>query len=323
MSIDLGQIKKVRVRDLWGHEEHEFTPWLASDENIGKLAEAIGMELQVDGVEVPVGPLSADILAKDSFDNFVIIENQFEKTNHDHLGKILTYAATLDARTVVWIAERFTDEHRKVIEWLNEHTTDEIGLYAVEIELWRIDNSKPALRFNVLSQPTEISRQATAVKAAGPLSETRKLQLEFWTQFREKLLEKKIVPSAQTPRAQYWFVVSLGRANIHLSNIANAAEGRIGVRVYLGNKVADAALLQLAAERAAIESEIGAQLQWNPNPENLDKTIMLSREADLADHSKWPEYISWMVDKVDKFKRAFGPRVKKLNLSSVNEPIRE
>jgi hypothetical protein len=89
------------------------------------------LELQVEGVEVPVGPFSADILAKDTSENFVIIENQFGKTDHDHLGKVLTYAATLDASAVIWIAERFTDEHRKAIEWLNDHTSEGLGLYAV------------------------------------------------------------------------------------------------------------------------------------------------------------------------------------------------
>ena len=296
-------------------EQHEFTPWLANEENIGKLADAIGLELQVEGIEIPVGPFAADILAKDSSGRFVVIENQFGKTDHDHLGKILTYAATLGATSIVWIAERFTDEHHKAIEWLNEHSSDDLGLYAVEIELWKIDQSKPALRFNVLSEPTEITRQATAIKSAGPISDAQKLQLEFWTQFRNKLLERKVVSSAQAPRPQYWFDVALGRSYIHLSNTANTTDGRIGVRVYISNKIADAALPQLMAEREAVEAEIGEQLQWNPNPNSSDKIIVLSRDADLDDRTKWPEYISWLVERVDKFKKAFGPRVKKLNLS--------
>jgi Domain of unknown function (DUF4268) len=281
---------------------------------------SLSAELQVVGVEVPGGPFSADLLAKDTSGNFIIIENQFGKTDHGHLGKILTYAATLGAMAVVWIAESFTDEHRKAIEWLNEHTSDEIALYAVEIELWQIDQSKPGLRFNVLSQPTEISRQATAVKSAGIISEARKLQLEFWIMFRDKLLERRIVASAQTPRPQYWFDVPLGRAGIHLSNIVNTSDGRIGVRVYVSNKIADAAFPKLLADRAAIETEIGENLQWNPSPNNLDKIILLSRDVDLSDRSKWPEYVSWLADKVDKFKNAFGPRVKLLNLSPLEEP---
>ena len=315
MPVDLGQMKKVRIRDIWKHEEHEFTPWLASEENFKRLADALGLELQVEGVEVPVGPFSADILAKDTSENFVIIENQFGKTDHDHLGKVLTYAATLDASAVVWIAERFTDEHRKAIEWLNDHTSEGLSLYAVELILWQIDNSKPALQFNVLSQPSEIVKQAIAVKSGGPMTETRKLQLEFWTMFRETLLNRKIVSSAQTPRPQYWFDVALGRSNIHLSNIANTFDHRIGVRVYIGNKIADMALPQLEAERSAIEKEIGEPLQWNPNPDNKDKIILLDRKADLDDRSKWPEYVSWLAEQVSKFKKAFEPRVKKLVLT--------
>ena len=315
MPVDLGQMKKVRIRDIWKHEEHEFTPWLANEENFPQLANALGLELQVEGVEVPVGPFSADILAKDTSENFVIIENQFGKTDHDHLGKVLTYAATLDASAVIWIAERFTDEHRKAIEWLNDHTSEGLGLYAVELILWQIDNSKPALQFNVLSQPSELVKQAIAVKSGGPLTETRKLQLEFWTMFREALLDRKIVSSAQTPRPQYWFDVALGRSNIHLSSIANTYDNRIGVRVYIGNKIADMALPQLEAERLAIESEIGQPLQWNPNPDNKDKIILLDRKVDLDDRSKWPEYVSWLAEQVSKFKKAFEPRIKKLVLT--------
>jgi hypothetical protein len=309
MAVDLGQMKKVRMQELWKHEEQEFTPWLAAEENIKRLADALGLELQVEGIEVPVGPLSADVLAKDVSGSFVLIENQFGKTNHDHLGKLLTYAATLNANAIVWLAERFTDEHRKAIEWLNEHTSEDLSLYAVEVEIWQIDNSKPALRFNVLSQPTEITRQATAAKS-GPITETRQLQLDFWKLFRQRLLDQKILSSTQSPRPQYWFNISLGRANIHLSAIANASDGRIGVRVYLQNKVADIALPQLEAQRAAIEAEIGEPLKGNPYPDKLDKIIVLDREADLNDRNQWDEYIDWLVARVDKFRKVFGPRVR-------------
>jgi hypothetical protein len=323
MAIDLGEMKRMKASELWRHEEREFTPWLATEDNFGRLADALGLELQIEGIEVPVGPFSADILAKDPSDNFIVIENQFGKTDHDHLGKILTYAATLGATAVVWIAEGFTDEHRKAIEWLNEHTTEDLALYAVEIEVWQIDTSKPALRFNVLSQPTEITRKATVIKSAGPITDTKKLQLEFWTNFRDRLLQLKVASSAQTPRPQYWFNVSLGRSNIHLSCIANTSDGRIGVRVYIRGKIADVALPQLEEQRAAIEAEIGERVEWNPYPDKLDKIIVLDRAANLHDRSRWDEYISWLVERVDKFKKAFGPRVKSLDLAQVEPPEEE
>src|SRR5262249_39668297 len=162
-------------------------------------------------------------------------------------------------------------------------------LYAVELVLWQIDQSKPAVQFNVLSQPSEIVREGERVKSAGPTTEAKGLQGEFWTEFRKALLERKIVSSAQAPRPQYWFNVSLGRRNIGWSNIANTTVGRIGVRVYISNKVADLALPQLEAVRTTIEREIGEPLQWNPNPDNRDKTIVLDRPADLYDRDKWPE----------------------------------
>ena len=216
---------------------------------------------------------------------------------------------------MVWIAERFTDEHRKVVEWLNEHTSEDLALYAVEIELWQIDTSKPALRFNVLSKPTEIARVATAIKSGGPITDTKKLQLEFWTKFHDQLLKQKVLASAQTPQARYWFNVSLGRSNIHLSCIANTTEGKIGVRVYIRNNIADQALPQLEAQRREIETEVGEPLQWNPNPDKQDKIIVLDRPADLDDRGQWDEYISWLVARVDKFKKAFGPRIKALKLT--------
>jgi hypothetical protein len=183
--------------------------------------------------------------------------------------------------------------------------------------LLQIDQSRPAPRFNVLSQPTEISKQATAVKSAGPLTDAKKLQLDFWTAFRSELLKRKIVPNAEAPRPQYWFHVPLGRTNFTLSNVANTADGKIAVRVLIRSEIASIALPQLEAERPAIESEIGEKLEWNPNPDAMDKTIRLQRAADLNDRDKWPEYVSWLVDKVEKFKNAFGPRVKKLNLDQV------
>jgi hypothetical protein len=315
----LGELKTKNLKSVWGHEERDFTPWLALESNLARLSEAIGLDLQLERTEVPVGPYSADILAKDASGAYVVIENQFGKTDHDHLGKLITYGATLGASMVIWIAETFTDEHRKALDWLNEHTTEELGLYAVQLEVLQIDESKPALRFNVVSQPSELARDASIARTAGPLSDNQQLQLEFWRQFRDRLLEKKVVTSAQTPRPQYWFDVPLGRSRVVLSNICDTS-GRIGVRVYINNKIAASALPQLEAEKSAIESEIGATLQWNPNPGKRDKIISLDRQVDLQKRSDWPEYTDWLVDTVAKFRKAFMPRVKALKLGET-DPI--
>jgi uncharacterized protein DUF4268 len=313
-SNTLGSFSAVDVRLKWPDEAADFTPWLAQDENIALLGRAIGLELEVEKVEAAVGPYSADILAKDSgTGKYVIIENQLGKTNHDHLGKAITYGAVLDASAVVWIAKDFTEEHQRALDWLNDYTSDELSFYGVALELWRIDDSKPAVRFNVTSRPAGIKR-GTAAGETGELSDTKRLQLEFWTAFRDRLLADNVIPSAQSPRPQYWFDVAVGRANLFLSNVANTYENRIGVRLYVGNKVADAALPQLEAQKDGIEQELGVELLWNPNPENRDKTIAIYHEADLKDRARWNEYLDWMVDMVVRFRKVFIPRIKKLKL---------
>ena len=156
MAEELGRLIKVPLRDFWEGEASDFTPWLADEENISLLGETIVVELEVEAQERNVGPFRADILCKDTVtDSWVLIENQLERTNHTHLGQLLTYAAGLDAVTVVWIAERFTDEHRAALDWLNEITAEGFSFFGLEIELWRIGDSPMAPKFNVVSHPND------------------------------------------------------------------------------------------------------------------------------------------------------------------------
>lgn len=313
----LGQIKKLKVRKIWATEEADFTPWLANEENIALLGQSLGLELEVEQVEATVGPYSADILAKDTGNGqYVVIENQLGKTDHDHLGKAITYGSVLDASAVVWIASKFTEEHQKALDWLNEYTSDDLSFYGVLLEIWQIDKSRPAVRFNVISRPAIIKRGDATGKSAETLSETKKVQLEFWQAFREKLLKSKVITTAQTPRPQYWFDVALGRSYFVLSNIANTYENRIGVRVYIGNKVADKALPLLEVQKEEIEEELETKLEWNPNPENRDKTIAIYRDANLQNRDEWAESIEWMVNMVQRFRKTFMPRIKKLDLNN-------
>ena len=154
---ELGELIKVPLREFWEGEASDFTPWLADEENIGLLGDTIGVELEVEAQERNVGPFRADILCKDiSTDNWVLIENQLEPTDHTHLGQLLTYAAGLNAVTVVWIAESFTNEHRAALDWLNKITAEGFSFFGLEIELWRIGDSPIAPKFNVVSHPQQL-----------------------------------------------------------------------------------------------------------------------------------------------------------------------
>lgn len=315
METPLGILTKTNPRSLWPGEATDFTPWMA--EHLADLAQALGLELELENTEVAVGPYSADILARDTgTGKFVVIENQLTKTDHDHLGKSLTYAAILDASAIIWIAPEFTDEHRKTLDWLNDHALADIALFGVVLEIWQIDDSRPAVRFDIVSSPAEIVRQTLTATRSEELTEARRLQLQFWTEFRSRLLATGKVPSVQSARPQYWYDVSLGRSGIVLSHTLNTTDKRIGVRVYISNKVAGAALPQLLAMREEVEREIGASLQWDPYPDKMDRIIALQREADVTDRGKWDEYLTWMVDTTLRFRTAFGKRVKALDLTT-------
>src|SRR3954454_2225369 len=185
MNKSLGRLEKVELRNIWLSEASDFTPWLARAENIVILSETLGIDLELEAQERAVGPFRADILCKDiGTDRWVLIENRLEKTDHTHLGQLLTYASGLEAVTIVWIAARFTEEHRSTLDWLNKITDDSFRFFGLEVELWRIGDSPAAPKFNIVSKPNDWSHSvAQAVKAIdeGELSETRVLQRNYWT----------------------------------------------------------------------------------------------------------------------------------------------
>ncbi|MEI8202487.1 MAG: DUF4268 domain-containing protein [Bacteroidota bacterium] len=303
--MELGILKTVAARLKWTNEARDFTPWLAK--NIGELNKALGIELEVENIEVAAGPYSADILAKDTgTDEYVVIENQIEKTNHDHLGKAITYASVLDASTVIWVATNFTEEHKKAMDWLNDHTLDEISFYGVQVELWQIDDSRAAVRFNVISRPNQAVRQAAMTKGTEDLSDKRKFQYDFWIKFRDKLAKSKKIPSLQTPRPQYWFDVTLGKSGIHISNTCNTDDNTVGARIYITNKVADKFLPYLENRKEEIENLIGQKIIWNPNPDNRDKVIVLYHSTDFSDIKKVDQALEWLVDMTVKFRETFS-----------------
>ena len=206
--LTLGRLEKVELREIWTSEAVDFTPWLARPENLEVLASALGLELEVEAQEKEVGPFRADILCKDlDGDSWVLIENQLERTDHTHLGQLLTYAAGLQAVTIIWVAARFSEEHRASLDWLNEITDERFRFFGLEVELWKIGSSPAAPKFNVVSKPNDWTRSVS--KAARrisdePVSETKALQLKYWTALKEYLTECGSKLRSQKPHPQHW-----------------------------------------------------------------------------------------------------------------------
>jgi hypothetical protein len=190
-TAPLGRLERVDVRNIWSTEAGHFTPWLARDENSELLGDTIGMELEVEAQEKAVGPFRADILCKNSAnDDWVLIENQLELTDHKHLGQLLTYAAGLDAVTIVWVAPNFTDEHRAALDWLNTITDERFNFFGLEVELWRIGTSQIAPKFNVVSKPNGWAKSIkTGAKdlQEGKLTETKQLHWNIGRPFERWL----------------------------------------------------------------------------------------------------------------------------------------
>lgn len=310
----LGKLERIPLRKAWAHEAGEFTPWLSQADNLTLLAEALGLdELELVGTEHPVGDFKVDILCSDNGGK-VIIENQLEKTNHTHLGQILTYAAGVGARKVIWVAESFRTEHVAALEFLNQHTTDELDFFAVEIELWRIGDSPMAPSFNVVVKPNDWAKTGQQnAKAATATTPTKQRQLKFWTGWAAWLQGKESTLRTQKPQPQHWTNIALGRAGIHLSATVNSRERRIGVEVYIDHENSKAMFAQLLAQRGAIEAELKASLEWLELPDGHACRILHGRpESPLEDEAQWPAYFTWLEEAVLRMTHAFKPRVKAL-----------
>lgn len=319
----LGTLKRIEnLKEVWEHEATSFTPWLALEENIGLIADAVGLEeLIVEAQEKSVGPFRADILCKDQLhDRYVLIENQLDRTDHTHLGQILTYAAGLGACTIVWIAKTFTEEHRAALDWLNEITDERFHFFGLEIELWRIGSSSIAPKFNVISKPNDWTRTVqTAAKEleAANLTPRDLLLREFWTQLRTELELHKCRVRTQSPLPQSWTNAALGRAGIYLVAVATVQKKTMRVQVLLSGPNRQAFFHQLHGMRSDIEAEIGMPLQWNENPEKQESHIRLTRDGvDLTVRESWPELLTWMRDKLERFHTAFSRRARDLDASS-------
>ena len=233
-NYNLGKLKKVDLRDVWPHEALDFTKWLAVDENLKLLTDAVGIELELLETESSVGAFNVDIYAQEvGTERKVIIENQLEDTNHDHLGKVITYAAGKGAEAVIWVVKRARDEHRQAIEWLNQHIDSGLGFFLVEIELWQIGDSNPAPSFNVVEQPNEWTR---TLKMSEGMSETDLVKLSYWTKYREiaeEDMEFAAVFKPRRPTKNHWSILSCGTSSYHIALLIDTQHGEIGVEFYV------------------------------------------------------------------------------------------
>ena len=305
----LGKLEKVKdLRSVWKHEANDFTNWLSKEENLNTLSEEIGINIELISTEAKTGSFSTDILAVEAnTDNKIIIENQLEATNHDHLGKIITYASGHDAKTIIWIVKEAREEHRQAIDWLNEHTDEEINIFLCKIELWKIGNSEIAPKFQIVSSPNNWSK---TVKRSldNEMSATAMLQYDYWTKVKDEIDKNYPMFNSRKPRGQHWYDIAIGSslANISLHVIARTNEIKVVLWISDSKELFD----YLYNTKDEIESQLGYELEWISSENNKSSNIVIVKNTDVHDESRWDENIKWHLTKASEFYDAFSDRVK-------------
>lgn len=309
MDKKLGRIEQVDLRSIWTSESRDFTPWLAQEENLAELGATLGIDLELEAQEKEVGPFSADLLCKNTADeSWVVIENQIEKTDHKHLGQLLTYAAGLKAVTIVWIAAEFNEEHRAALDWLNQMTVESVRFFGLEIELWRIGDSPAAPRFNVISQPNDWQNNVRDVAIASERSRPSEiLRMKYWTAFRSFLQENKSKLRPQKPGTNHWYNFGIGTSLAHLSALLIAKDDNIGIELCINSDNAKFIYAELFKQKSEIEEKIGAELEWKELPDKKTSRILLYKSVQTDNENTWPEQFAWLQRTLEKFDQTFRP----------------
>ena len=311
--LNFSELKRIPLREKWNHEASDFTPWLES--NIQILGDALGMDLEVVDREASVGDFSLDLLAKDlGSSRTVIIENQLTQTDHDHLGKLLTYAAGFDASIVVWVSEEVRDEHRQTLEWLNQRTDTETQFFGVVLEVLQIDDSKPALDFKLVVSPNEWQKSKRQKTSTNLSSKGGKYQSYFQVLIDE-LREKHKFTGAKVGLAQNWYNFSSGLGGVRYGAWF-AQGGKVLAYVTIRQKTDENRIKifnMLEKRKIEIESNFGSSLEWIRDAEKSGSRIATSCEGDIElSDGELEELRKWHIANLLKLKEVFQPEIEQV-----------
>ena len=308
--IELSNLDAVDLRDVWPNEAHDFTPWLA--DNIDQLGAVLGMDLELRDTEAEVGAFSLDVLAHDLGSNRpVVIENQLEPTDHDHLGKLLTYAARYEAHTIVWLVRDFRPEHRAALDWLNQRTGEDTAFFGVVVEAWKIDDSRPAPRFTPVVVPNDWQKQG---QEAG-LSPKQLRYLEFFQVLINTLHKEHQFTAARKARPQNWYGFKTGFSGVsYTASFKITQTTRVAIEISTGKEERNKDLFDRLYERKKdIETMLGHPLVWDKKDERQSCIISVEQKGRIEDEGETLEQIrAWMIERLLAFKAVFVPHLDEL-----------
>jgi hypothetical protein len=306
---NIGKLEPVSIRELWKHEERDFSAWLES--NLDVLSEAIGVPLSEPQRELLAGDFQCDLVAEDGNGERVIIENQLEATNHDHLGKLLTYLTNLEARSAIWISTAARPEHVRAIQWLNETTPDNISFYLVRLAAYRISGSEAvAPLLTVIVSPSAVSKSFGKEKKE--FAERHVFHLKFWTELLERAKQRGVLTHAQrAPSKNSWLSAGAG-AQAGLSFTYNIwMTDRAAVELYIdtGEKDENKRIFDaLYEKKQQIEQSFGLPLSWERlDDKRASRIRWLLNEGGLTDEPKWPSIQDAMIGAMERLAKAVKP----------------
>ena len=300
---NLGTLKEITdLRSIWPHEALNFTPWVA--ENVDLLADAVGLDITVDETESSVGDFNVDIYASETgTDRKIIIENQLEDTDHDHLGKLITYASGKGADVVIWVVKHAREEHKAAVEWLNNHTDDKIGFFLCEIKLFQIGDSQIAPAFTVVERPNDWTKE---IRKTASANSTQQQRLEYWQAFNDYAFSDanfSRIFNKRKPTTDHWMDFSIGSSACHIAVSQIQKRKAVDVELYIND---DKELFKsLFAHKDEIEKNMEMELEWKELPERKASRILIEKTVDLDNRATWPEQFDYIMDTCIKMKRAF------------------
>tara|TARA_B100001750_G_C15390989_1_gene537432 strand:+ start:121 stop:1065 length:945 start_codon:yes stop_codon:yes gene_type:complete len=306
------KLKKVKIKDIWKTEDRDFTPWLV--ENINLLNEDVGLNIQDPKKENRLVNFIVDIVAEDE-EGKVIIENQFHNSNHDHLGKLLTYLSNVEGtKKAIWIVEEAKSEHKNAIEWLNQNTTS-CSFYLIKIQVFKIENSPPGAKFDLIAGPNESSKAMGKIKQED--TERHKLRLKFWSLFLEKCKKQTKMYSNISPNKYSWLGTGTGMRGIGYNVAVLKAHAQAEVYIDRGKddngELNKKIFFELKKSKDKIEKDFGSELVWEELQDSRASRICKRTQAGgYRDEETWEKVHSDLIEYATKMQKTFSPHIKNL-----------
>lgn len=295
--MTIGKLTEVDIRELWAHEQYDFSNWLAKPENIEELNDIVGLTLTDIEKEAYVGAYRCDLVAIDEpTDTKVIIENQLEDSNHDHLGKIITYASGLDAEVIIWIVKNAREEHRSAIEWLNNNMVKEISFFLIELHAYKIGDSLPAPKFEIIEKPNDFIKSTKSITSDIEMNRSQAERLNFWTKFNDVVTKKGKPFNTRKPTIDHWYGVSIGTSEAHINIKLVNKDGYIGVELHISDN--KSLYDELYNEKDEIERQLPFSLDW----QRLDnrKSSRITTKIDGLNFDNQSNYVELMDEVISR-----------------------